>query len=245
MSIFRQAVKEFWLPFCIALVWTCWNIFKRKNDVWSFTHCVNIFAPSFFLASWLVGQYFRIKKQSRVEDNLVELQRGVKSLLNELETKTKDVIAQVTGGDSFCYLMLGSLLADSDTGILVVIHQGRHPMFDVSARIVDVEASDRVSLEKKGFTYETFRQTDIRKELGNMIPGHCIDLGEVWNLGKNSETRRFNIFFTARSGSFTQLLRFKKVGRHWLHATKVERAGTIYENIQPGFPRNEKGGVDW
>jgi hypothetical protein len=88
--------------------------------------------------------------------------------------------------------------------------------------------------------------TDTHIPIGNLIPGSARTLAQ-FNLG-NATERRFNVFFSARNGFFTQLLRFKKINGRWSHAIKVNREGKgvpPFEDIQPGYPRNSKGEVEW
>jgi hypothetical protein len=249
MRIFRQLVKEFWIPFFAAIAWTLINFYTRKSPDWSLTKSINIFGASFFLASWLTSQYFRVRKQSHVEDNLEKIQIGIKSLLQELEVKTKDLIGQVTGGDSFCHLMLSHMPPENDSGVLMAIHEGKYPLYDVSARIVDLDVFERVM---ETLAYRKIKEADTHTTFVTLIPGHCIDTGEIWHFAGGKAIRRFNIFFITRNGSFTQILRFQKIGGRWLSATKVERATTplghaevIFEQVQPGFPKSEKGEIDW
>ena len=82
-----------------------------------------------------------------------------------------------------------------------------------------------------------------QRSFGELIPGYC-KAGATQPLG-DGEQRSFNIFWTTRNGGFVQLLRLKKVNNIWYHATKVERNGVIFEDIQPGYPRNTQDMVDW
>lgn len=62
----------------------------------------------------------------------------------------------------------------------------------------------------------------------------------------NGDTRRFNIFFSARNGFFNQALRFKKIQGKWVSATKVKREEkVIYEEVDDEFPRTAEGNVEW
>ncbi|MGH9341420.1 MAG: hypothetical protein ACRD1R_17995 [Acidobacteriota bacterium] len=240
MRILKQLLKEFWLPAIIAVLWSLFNLLHDNNHKWSTIKFVNVFGPTFFLISWLTAQYFRVSRQAKVERDLESIETKVATLLGELEAKTNDLLGHLSGGESFCYLMLGSLGRGTNAGQVTVIHQGKHPLYDVTARIVDLQAFERV---KSNLTFENLRNTEIHRSYGLLIPGYCKS-GEIWNLGDGA-IRGFNIFWTARNGGFSQLLRFRSVDDQWYHATKVERGAILLEDIQPGYPRNEKGEVDW
>ena len=179
-------------------------------------------------ALWASHQQTRFERELRIKsDEIAQLNRELANF--------------VIGGDSFCYFAIGSLDAVTDTGMLTVIHRGKYHLYDVHARMVDLQKFDEV---KSKLSFDTMKYTDINVSVGNLIPGHASMLRQV-NLG-SGDTRGFNVFFTARNGSFTQLLRYEKVAGRWLHATKVERGEQVlFEQVDPEFPRNRNGEVEW
>jgi hypothetical protein len=203
-----------------------------------------------FQNEWL--QRKQLKERLQYERELRAKTGELAKKSDELSKKS-DAIAHlnrelknsVIGGDSFCYLAL-SFFSDTDAtnfGELVVVHQGKYHLYDVHARIFDLDKSDEV--ESRGITLETMKLTNTNIAIGNLLPGHTRKIAQM-NLG-NATERRFNIFFNARNGDFTQVLRFRKVGGRWQHATKVDRGKDLppFEEITPGYPRNNKGQVDW
>lgn len=73
MKAILQLLKEFWVPLAVAVAWTAFNIFQMPNQGWTITRGVNLFAPTFFFVSWLVAQWYRVRKQQRVEESLAEI----------------------------------------------------------------------------------------------------------------------------------------------------------------------------
>lgn len=136
--------------------------------------------------------------------------------------------------------MLANLLPGGNSGITTVVHCGKHVLYDVSARICDLQAFEAI---KDNLTFQAINNTEMHRSFGNLSPGFSKG-HEIWNLG-NGARRDFNIFWTARNGGFTQLMRFRRIGDRWTSATKVEREGTIFEKVTEGYPRNAEGGVDW
>jgi hypothetical protein len=240
MRTLKQLLKEFWLPTIFAVLWSLYNLLHDNKHQWSTIQFVNVFGPTFFLISWLTSQYFRVSRQAKVERDLESIATKVAVLLKDLEEKTVNLLGHLSGGESFCYLMLASLNRNGNTGQATVIQQGKHPLYDVSARILDLQAFEMI---KGNLTFENLRTTEIHRAYGLLIPGYCKS-GEFWNLGDGA-VRGFNIFWTARNGGFIQQLRFRRVDGQWYHATKVERGAVLLEEIQPGYPRNEQGEVDW
>jgi hypothetical protein len=241
MPAFKQLLREFWLPFAAAFLWTGYNVTELPPEQWSIRNFVNAFGPAFFFASWLIAQWYRVRKQQKVEGGLASIEASVKQTLAELEVKTTDLVAHITGGDSACYL---SMKPDAQ-GLLTsvaVVHVGKHPLYEINVRMVDLEAFEAI---KNDFTLENIQKTERCWPFGNLIPGHASMLNETIPLG-DATSRNFNIFFTARNGSFTQLLRFRKFNDVWTTATKVCREDlTLYERVDEEFPRNANGIVEW
>lgn len=176
-----------------------------------------------------------------VSQQKAQFERELRTKSDEIAELNKEIVKSVIGGDSFCYLTIGSVDPQSNVGLLVVIHQGEHPIYDVNARIVDLQEFEKI---KKNLDIHNFRQADTNIQLGNMIKGTASMLG-TFPLGSGTQ-RDFNIFFSARNGIFTQLLRMRKIGNKWIYATKVERQEkVIFEKIDQGFPRNKDEKVDW
>ena len=130
----------------------------------------------------------------------------------EIITLNKSLHESVTGGDSYCYLQL----SNSDDPMFLINHVGKHPIYDVSARIVDLD------------TFEQLKSRSIREVLdcgtnisiGNIPPNSSKLLDGL--LINQVHSLRLNILFSARNGFFSQLLRAKKnsSGR-WVTAIRV------------------------
>jgi hypothetical protein len=158
-------------------------------------------------------------------------------------TLSKQTIDTITGGDSFCYMVIRDRQP-----FVTVVHQGKYPLYGVSARVVDV---NKVRTAKP----EALEATVI----GIKIP--------VGNLGSNSAQmikpftftfsdtgqQDFNIFFSNDRGTFwNQFLRARLIDGEWVFATKVAKDSVhdpkqpvLYERIDKKFPRNAHGKIDW
>jgi hypothetical protein len=163
----------------------------------------------------------------------------------ELAELSKTTLAAVTGGDSFCYIAVSQPSPGTSRALAMVIHTGEHPLYDVSARLVDLDKFD--GLKGQGtYTYEALNSTQTLIQLGTLIPKHAGELGR-WDLNA-FPLRGMNIFFTARNGGFTECLRVRRVGDSWAQAILVTREGggtTLFEQVDAAFPREPDGKVDW
>lgn len=241
MKIVRQLIKEFWIPGLIGILWTLYSIYEGSFDNLTVRSFVNIFGPTFFFVSWLVSQWYRVRKQQKVEDGLQGIEGNVKQMLAQLDEKTSDLVAYITGGRSVCYL---SAPIDGNDAInyMMLIHHGDHPLYNVVLRVVDVEDFDR---NKDNWSLRDISKSEFVRECGDLIPQHASPVDLQFSLG-DGDSRNFNIFFSARNGTFAQLLRLRRVNGKWLSATMVDVMGDVrYEEIDEGFPRNSKNEVDW
>lgn len=244
-AIARQLLKEFYLPLLLAVVWTLFNFFTETDDRRTLKLVVNVFGPAFFLASWAIGQWHRVRKQQSVDSGLTDIQSRLSTLMTQMEATATETAAYITGGDSVCYLTgnMGIQHHPDQISPLWAVHHGKYPLYGIHMRVVDIDRANELSgtaawLERR-HEYETYYQ------LETLIPNHATDIPLRLTYVPYGTARNFNIFFTARNGSFVQLLRFRKVKGMWLRATKVEMGKVMYEEIPEGYPRDEHGQVDW
>jgi len=87
----KQIVKEFWLPLLSTIAWTFFTVSTDKSQTWTFAKVTNVAGPTFFLISWMTGQYFRVRKQEHVSDSL-------SSITGRVEAQTRKLSDMVTGG---------------------------------------------------------------------------------------------------------------------------------------------------
>jgi len=162
-------------------------------------------------------------------DELLNLQaRSLGELSENINT--------LTGGDSFIFLSYFSPRQQ----FLFFIPVGKYPLYDVSARIHDT-------------------QKPISSDLFGNLFGSTIGLGDVipQNGGlvrpippwfSRSDEISVNIFFSARNGTWTELLRarpadgaraIRVLGRF----TSLKKEKIICETISPGFPLDDPDGL--
>ena len=80
MKILFQLLKEFWLPLILGVAWTFYNVSDKPPESWTAKELINIFGPTFFFASWLVAQWYRVRKQQRVESGLTDIRSDIHGL---------------------------------------------------------------------------------------------------------------------------------------------------------------------
>lgn len=170
------------------------------------------------------------------------LEKKFDDVLVKIEKENRNTISSLLGGDSFPWFNIGTFDGSTNTGILSAYHEGEHPLYDVHAKIADLQRFDHNQENGIPFSFENM-YTNI--DVGNMIPSHSIIL-QPWTL-ENEPEQSYNIFFTARNGGFTQQLRFKKINGAWVSASKVTNKDNeiLHEQIDDNYPKDENGNVSW
>lgn len=236
----NQFLKEFWGPFVAASAWTGYAIFHAPESEPMAAVIVKAFGPAFFFVSWLLAQVFRIRKQQKMDGDLLSIDGQLKDTLRHLDEKTNDLAAHITGGDSFCYAEVSSLRL-RDGVRLILHHEGRHALYDVGVRVFDC---DNHPQDMEPY-FDVFLSGQIHFQVPLLVPGTVRPTNCEFNPGE-TDSRSLNLFYSARNGNFTQLLRGKKVDGKWFYAILVERKDkAIFELVDPHYPRNELGEVVW
>jgi hypothetical protein len=235
MKTICQLLREFWLPFVISIGWSG---FVYTQKPFGIVAGVTTFGAAFFLFSWATGQFFRVSKQLRVEERFSNVGDRLENLTKQIEQQTSSLLASISGGDSFCEFRLIPNTDESPSNSLIAIHVGENPLYNVNARVVDLDDYDLIIHPKN---LEEATSHDYNFELGDMIAEHAQLAGDIkfWKIGATS--RRLNIFWTARNGGFSQILRYEFREGKWFSATRIRKnngakSEVIYEKIDAGYP---------
>jgi len=212
-----------------------WQSIRKRNRI--------TYAALVFIFLGAAGAVWLAIDTSRTSDEITGLNRKIAEKSDEIAKLNREIANSVTGGNSFCYMVT---MLKQGIPHFVVVHQGKYPLYDLTVTIVDLDIFEELSREK--VTLENLFKSEVIVNVGNVAPNQARFLKQV--RFKPKETVRFNIFFSARNGYFTQTLRIKKVGTEWKTAFKVTQVmegkeETLLEKIDDGYPRNANGIVQW
>lgn len=238
--VLLQLLKEFVVPFFASVFWWLYSVNWVPLAGPSAKEQFAIAVTAFVAVSYIGAAVFRVIKQQRTEVSLDQIERRVGDTLARIDERTADVVAHLIGGESFCYLSVGRPAKPVEH--ITVVHQGVHPLYEITARVVDLE-----DMQRSGHptTLAEMLARDRILNVGNLTRDRVMLLSEQLSLGSIGDARRFNIFFHARNGDFVQLMRFRRVESGWLCATRVFRGeAVVFENIDPGFPLSANE-IDW
>lgn len=224
-----QILKEFWLPVIGSVVW---GYFKTKNlnddASYGLVYLEN-FGVSFFLMSWLLGQFNRVRKQQKVESYFELLTKRLEDIIAKFESNTKQVINNVTGGDSIAYFVVTNISADKETGVLTLVVHGENGVYDLAGTYLDFDEI---------FKNPKIEYKHIPFSFGN-VPPHSARSFTTIKLNKERGVY-INFFFTARRGLYNQGLRMQFVDGEWkvaIHVTDMDKV--LFKQIPDDFPENE------
>lgn len=175
-----------------------------------------------------VGAYLAQKKSSLNQKVLMDKNQEIASL-------NKQISEFITGGTSFCYVVIPATNTDNNKvpykAPMVIILEGKLPVYDVYVRINDNDNSD-LSFE---------RIVNNRVSVGTVTPGEPIILPYYFNFLPNEVKKNFNMFISTRNGFYIQSIKLLKINGKWESATRVmkrDESGerNIFENKTQDFP---------
>lgn len=212
-KIIIQLAKEFWIPLVITLTWSAYGLLHKPFSEWVTSETVNASFVIFFGLSFWFGQWNRVKKQLRVDEGLTGIEIQVAKMLQNLDEKTRDLLAHISGGDSFCHgAPMLNMPGYQDQILWTFIHAGQFPLYDVQVRIHDSR-------------YPIFR-TGVTLNLGTLFPGRAHTFGGLAGASAvRTPIQSFNLFFVARNGSWTQEIRWMEKPGVIATANRVLRDG--------------------
>jgi hypothetical protein len=227
-KLLTQIIKEFWIQLIISSLWA---IYKVRNDLTGQNEIITFitnFGASLFLTSWFIGQILRIKKQQKIESYLELVTHKVESLLNNLENSSNKIIDNITGGNSYLYMIIGNISPDNEWGEMIFIHKGENPVYDVFVEYIDL---DEPILPTGNYKRNRF-------EIGTKAP-KTASTGPKIKLNK-AQGLRINVFYSTRRGIINQGLRMIFRNDKWISAYKVSDYDNLNEiNIPDDFPMED------
>jgi hypothetical protein len=194
--------------------------------IWAFLPAILVFAGAVLVA---FGTLWTAWRQSNFNAAIIEKNAEIARLQRESANA-------ITGGDSFAYMLLS--VGDPNTGATVVpvfVHHGKYPLYDLEARIVDLDAP-RTTENLRGRVFQ----------IGSLTPGFSTSTAALAH--PSGRDLSYNVFFVARNGAWTQQLRMRLVGDGYAIANKITglaEGKEIFRDVSQNYPRGPDGEVEW
>jgi len=195
-------------------------------------------APTTEERGWSAGEMERVNKLFM--DGWTTSKSGETTEIN------KQIASSITGGASFAYIVPTFFDPTHNSPMLTLVHQGEYPLYDLTVRILDMATFD--NMVRQNNSYSDKLREEVQLSVSNIAPNQARMLKTV-QLGR--DPLRWNLFFSARNGFFTEFLRVQRVGNEWKTALKVTRTPssgkeqTLLEKIDSGYPLSKDGQVEW
>lgn len=229
-EVFVKLISETWIPLVMSLAWTIYKMWGTTGSKPNVAGFIETFGATFVVTGYLGAQWVRIKRQGKVESSL-------SSITQRLEGATSHLTDTISGGDSYCYAACLNVDADG-RGLLVVKHFGRFPLYDVSARFVEVKATNA------DFEIKPDSDIGVIQSLGNVAPGTTCVMGAF--PVQLRDGGRYSIFFSARNGIWRQHMQVVRTACDWAVATRLKRRGEFFfRDVSPDYPRKSDGTIAW
>ena len=117
------------------------------------------------------------------------------------------------------------------------------PGYDISVRVWDID-----NMPKDPTGEEEILSRSIVVNIPSLAPRTSHSLGSI-DVPPSVSTKRFGAQFTSRIGAFVEIINVKKIDETWLFAIRVSIADAtgkvVFRSVDPGFPMNKNGDVDW
>jgi hypothetical protein len=186
----------------------------------------------------LKGLSTAVQETARIQSLNTELQEHLLKQSDTISGLARKAIDTAIGGDSFCYMAMERASMDLGSAMALFVKVGEYPLYEITAWILDLENAGTLG-------------DQIQLPLGNMMAGATSHITSTRFMFSGSDRRRFNVFFNARNGFWSQQLRYRRIGGKWLMAYQVWRQGAageggpLSEHIDDGYPRKADGSVEW
>lgn len=178
------------------------------------------------------------------------LQESLLSQSATLSRLAQQSIKSTVGGDSFCHMKFEGASLERGRPSPWFFQSGQYPLYDINATIINVVALRSVSgnrglplLDVPQAARTMIRVGDIGVDLGRVMFGTVIPFS-------GGADQYFRINYSARNGTWNQILRLHLVAGKWSMATQVSRKEgkdekVIYQEVEASYPRTRAGQIDW
>ena len=191
-------------------------------------------------AFWASYEQVKSKKvaEARTQEN-VRLNQKILALTEENKELAKRGIDYITGGNGYVYvdIVKGTL---PNAFAPIVISKSEFPQYDLSIRFFD---------DQKDQQAQIFHP--IILNIATLPPGQdAIFQTPAFELPAGKDVAKFNLFISARNGSFIEEVQLRKVEGEWWSAVRLTKEenntkAVLLERAQDQYPRTPDGKIDW
>lgn len=192
-------------------------------------------------ALWASHEQNKSQKESETQVvQIKQLNTKILALSEESRVLAKEGIASITGGDGFAYV---DILKGFFPGALspAIISESEYPQYDLSIRFFDEDKNHEEQISQP-----------LILNIATLPPGQSVfHRIPAFDIEKKDDYARFNLFISARNGSFIEELRLRKVDGDWFSAFRVFRNKPngdkilLMERAMEKYPRAQDRSLIW
>lgn len=190
--------------------------------------------------------------QSKTSEIAEISKKNVELALKNSELNER-IANSITGGDSYCYVLLSP--SNENYADLILVKEGEDPLYNVKVRIHDIEKriENFNKALQKGLRsdlsisdhYNLINRSAIFIEIGDIGHNQGFTLGKL-PLPEDKDKARFEIEIKALNGRVLQLVQYRRVKGKWIWAEKIHfRNKVVRKYIDPEFPKDEESKTFW
>jgi hypothetical protein len=128
--------------------------------------------------------------------------------------------------------------------------QGKYPLSKIDVRVVDLNKFAQKTADGHVLSLQEFLANDVKIQIDELAANSSA-LNLSWNIPFTDINKQdFRVFYGARNGFWNEDLAIRRVNGECFEALKVwkdsgKKSIVVFSKIDPGFPLNENGKVDW
>lgn len=154
---------------------------------------------------------------------------SIKTTVEASQKTTDDIKANITGGDSYCYVDI-MVYTTKNVGRVTLHHSGKYPISKLF-----------ISLRNVNWLYHPSKSQDQDKEevwnynLESVEPGMSVDLGEI-HAPNSLKELVFSIAYAARNGAWNQHIVFRESFLANMPKPNIPSPPNTYKKINKSVP---------
>lgn len=219
------------------------NILTWLHETFSLPAVLACFGALLSAGGAIWASYEQNKAQKTTESQTVEIKQlntRILALSEENKNLAKEGIASVTGGSGFAYVdILKGFFPNAFSPS--VSSESPYPQYDLSIRIVDEDKNIDAQIAQP-----------LVLNIATLPPGQSvINRIPAFGLDGKTDYAKFNLFISARNGSFTEELRLRKVSGEWYSAFRLFKdhsdgsRTSLMERAMEKYPKAPDGNPLW
>lgn len=171
-------------------------------------------------------------KVDEQQNRILDLIKQNSDLSLQLGKAAENIYGNVTGGNSFCELIITP--QTETTARMILLAHGEFPQYEINIRIVDLALFGK----NNDYSEEGLKKSQVILNIGNMSP-ESSEMLNVLQGDFSSNKKAFNIFFSARNGFYVETLRLFKIDNLWKRSIKIHKQFNnelLYQQDDQGIP---------